>query len=98
VPVAPCPVPLSAFVTGPVKKQRRRLEAKRKLIYTVLTVSQIADVLGFAEPAYFIRFIRRLTGVTPRVFRQRGGVVPALPATAAKRHNGGSAPASEHTS
>ncbi|MDC7697128.1 MULTISPECIES: helix-turn-helix domain-containing protein [Vogesella] len=78
--------------------QRQLLEAKRNLIYTVLTVSQIADVLGFAEPAYFIRFFRRLTGVTPRVFRQRGGVVPALPATAAKRHNGGSAPASEHTS
>ncbi len=49
--------------------QRLSLEAKRNLIYTTLTVSQIADLLGFSEPAYFTRFFKRLTGSTPNAFR-----------------------------
>lgn len=50
--------------------QRLLLEAKRNLIYTGLTVNQIADLLGFSEPAYFTRFFKRLAGVSPSVFRQ----------------------------
>lgn len=53
--------------------QRLLLEAKRSLIYTTLTVAQIADMLGFAEAPYFSRFFRRLAGQSPREFRQRGG-------------------------
>ncbi len=49
--------------------QRLLLEAKRNLIYTTLNVSQIADLLGFSEPAYFTRFFKRLTGTTPNHFR-----------------------------
>lgn len=51
--------------------QRLLLEAKRNLIYTTLNVSQIADLLGFSEPAYFTRFFKRLTGGTPNAFRKR---------------------------
>ncbi len=51
--------------------QRLLLEAKRNLIYTTLNVSQIADLLGFSEPAYFTRFFKRLTGSTPNAFRKR---------------------------
>ena len=51
--------------------QRLLLEAKRDLIYTVLTVSDIADKLGFSEPPYFTRFFKRLTGKSPREFRQQ---------------------------
>ncbi|WP_408581730.1 helix-turn-helix domain-containing protein [Burkholderia cenocepacia] len=34
-----------------------------------LSITQISDVLGFSEAAYFSRFFRRLTGLTPRQFR-----------------------------
>jgi AraC family transcriptional activator of pobA len=50
--------------------QRRMLEAKRMLVYTSMTVSNVADALGFNDPAYFTRFFRRLAGVSPREFRQ----------------------------
>ena len=49
--------------------QRLLLEAKRLLIYTPMTVSGVADNLGFADPAYFSRFFRRLSGTSPSVFR-----------------------------
>ena len=38
-----------------------------------MSVTQLADSLGFADPAYFARFFRRLTGVSPKAFRQAGG-------------------------
>ncbi|SCK08736.1 helix-turn-helix domain-containing protein [Vogesella sp. LIG4] len=50
--------------------QRLLLEAKRLLVYTALNVNQIADQLGFSEPAYFIRFFKRLTGQTPSRLRK----------------------------
>ena len=49
--------------------QRLLLEAKRHLIYTPMTISEVADSLGFADPAYFARFFRRLTGTSPSAFR-----------------------------
>ena len=49
--------------------QRLLLEAKRNLVYTTLNVSQIANLLGFSEPAYFTRFFKRLAGKTPIHFR-----------------------------
>ncbi|MFH6564647.1 helix-turn-helix domain-containing protein [Pseudomonas kulmbachensis] len=53
----------------PLLHQRLLLEAKRQLIYTTMSVAQISDALGFAEPTYFARFFRRLTGKSPREFR-----------------------------
>lgn len=50
--------------------QRLLLEAKRELIYTAMTISQISDQLGFSEPAYFSRFFKRMTGRSPKDFRQ----------------------------
>ncbi|WAH59872.1 helix-turn-helix domain-containing protein [Pseudomonas silvicola] len=58
--------------------QRLLLEAKRALIYTSMTVSQVSDSLGFTDPAYFSRFFRRMTGGSPRAFRQAGSLHPAL--------------------
>ncbi|MCI0918559.1 helix-turn-helix domain-containing protein [Pseudomonas stutzeri] len=52
-----------------VLHQRLLLEAKRQLIYTAMSVSQISDGLGFSEPAYFSRFFKRLTGQSPKAFR-----------------------------
>ena len=51
--------------------QRLLLEAKRTLIYTTMPVAQIADNLGFADPAYFSRFFKRMTGMTANTFRQQ---------------------------
>ena len=55
---------------------RLALEAKRNLHYTEATAAQIALDLGFQDPAYFSRFFKRMTGVTPRRYRlnsRRGG-------------------------
>lgn len=49
--------------------QRLVLEAKRCLVYTVMTVNQVSDSLGFSEPAYFSRFFKREVGVSPKQFR-----------------------------
>lgn len=49
--------------------QRLLLEAKRCLVYTAMTVNQVADSLGFSEPAYFSRFFKRGTGQSPKAFR-----------------------------
>jgi AraC family transcriptional activator of pobA len=53
--------------------ERQILEAKRRLVYSALTISQIADELGFSDPAYFSRFFKRLTGTTPKDFRTQAG-------------------------
>ena len=45
------------------------LEAKRQLLYTSISVSEIAYGLGFDDPAYFTRFFSQRTGLSPRAFR-----------------------------
>jgi AraC family transcriptional activator of pobA len=44
-------------------------EAQRELIYTTLSIKQLAAELGFDDDAYFSRFFRRHTRLTPRAFR-----------------------------
>lgn len=53
--------------------QRLLLEAKRCLVYTSMTVSQVSDSLGFSDPAYFSRFFKRCGGLSPKAFRQQRG-------------------------
>jgi len=48
------------------------LEAKRQLVYTSMSVREIAYALGFDDPAYFTRFFSQRTGMSPRTFRDRG--------------------------
>lgn len=55
--------------------ERVVLEAKRNLVYTSMTISQVSDMAGFTDPAYFTRFFTRATGVSPRVFRQGVGAL-----------------------
>jgi len=45
-------------------------EAQRNLIYTTKTVAQIAEDLGFEDPAYFNRFFKRNSGTAPGSFRK----------------------------
>lgn len=50
---------------------RRRLafEARQLLLYSDLTAAEVADRLGFVDPAYFARFFRREAGAAPTRFR-----------------------------
>ena len=50
---------------------RIMLEAKRNLVYTSLTIKTVAEMLGFADPAYFTRFFKRQAGLSPKEFRQQ---------------------------
>ncbi|WP_406843456.1 helix-turn-helix domain-containing protein [Flavobacterium soyae] len=45
-------------------------EAKRLLIYTINTVSEIAYNLNFNDASHFIKYFKRHTGTTPQVFRK----------------------------
>jgi AraC family transcriptional activator of pobA len=54
---------------GALVNERRLLEAKRSLSFTTASVKQIADDLGYHDPAYFARSFRRHTGTTASEFR-----------------------------
>lgn len=49
--------------------ERVLLEAKRNLVYTAMTISEASYALGFSDPAYFTRFFKRQTGLSPKDFR-----------------------------
>lgn len=44
-------------------------EAKRLLLYTGNTVSQIALTLDFIDASHFVKYFKRITGTTPQSFR-----------------------------
>lgn len=50
-------------------RSKTMLEAKRLLKYDSMTCNEIADHLGFIDPAYFSRFFKREVGVAPKYFR-----------------------------
>jgi AraC-like DNA-binding protein len=50
-------------------RDRTLLEARRLLIYTDLTISEIAYRLNFRNVSYFVRFYRRLAGAPPGASR-----------------------------
>jgi len=52
---------------------RRIAEAKRSLMYTAMSVQEVAFSLGFDDPAYFTRFFIRWEGRSPTQFRRSGG-------------------------
>jgi AraC-like DNA-binding protein len=53
------------------------LEAKRLLVHSMLTVSEIAYQLQFRDPSYFVRFFKRRTQLTPGDYRARFALVVA---------------------
>jgi len=50
----------------------RMTEAKKLLVSTSLTVSDIGRQVGIANPAYFSALFRKLTGQTPAQYREQG--------------------------
>ncbi len=47
-------------------------EAQRGLVYSTLSIKQVAAELGFDDEAYFGRFFKKHLGLTPTAFRARG--------------------------
>ncbi len=58
---------------GDIILDRMLLEAMRYLRHTAASSKQIADRLGYEEPAYFARFFKARSGLTARQFRQEQG-------------------------
>lgn len=50
-------------------RKRRILAAKRQLLHSSMTISEIGYFLGFKDPSYFNRFFKRYEGLTPMEFR-----------------------------
>jgi len=50
--------------------KRMMIEAKRDLVYSTMTVGEIATVMGFGDAAYFSRFFTRNAGLSPAQYRQ----------------------------
>ena len=58
--------------TAKIHIQRKLLEeARRLLVYTTLTVTEIAERLHFDSASYFVRFFKKQTGETPLQYRVR---------------------------
>ena len=53
--------------------ERALLEARRLLLYSNLSVTEIAYSVGFDDPAYFSRFFTRHVGQPPRAYRAGRG-------------------------
>lgn len=52
-------------------QERLMVEARRALIYTGMSIGEIAFDLGFDDPAYFSRFFSKRAGLAPASFRQQ---------------------------
>ena len=60
-------MPLTEYVN-----RSRITHAKRLLLTTSLTTKSIALQCGIADMCYFSRLFKRLTGMTPKVYREQG--------------------------
>lgn len=56
---------------GAVLRERQLLEAKRLLLHSSLSISEIAYALHFKDPSYFSRFFRRMANEAPGGFRRK---------------------------
>lgn len=62
--------------TSDIIQERLVLEAKRSLVYTRMSISEVAYSLGFADPAHFSRLFRKNTGLSPKAFRDAMEIEP----------------------
>lgn len=56
-----------------VIERRIALEARRQLLFSTLSIKQIGAGLGYDDPAYFTRMLKRVLGVAPLTFRRQAG-------------------------
>lgn len=62
---------ISGKTTSQIIRERTILEAQQLLNFSELTVSQIADKLGFEDSSYFARFFKKQVGLSPQDFRKK---------------------------
>ena len=66
--------------------ERVLLDAKRHLTYSKASASEIAYDLGFSDSAYFSRFFKRQTGMSPIEFRRTHVAQRSVANTPFERH------------
>lgn len=54
-----------------VIERRVALEARRQLLFSTLSIKQIGAELGYDDPAYFTRVLKRVLGTAPGAYRAR---------------------------
>jgi AraC-like DNA-binding protein/mannose-6-phosphate isomerase-like protein (cupin superfamily) len=54
-----------------VIKSKQLMEIKRLLVHTNLGVSEISNLMNFADQSYFTKFFKRETGMLPLLYRNR---------------------------
>jgi AraC-like DNA-binding protein len=59
------------LTAGELIRARLLLEAKRLLLHSELTVAEIGYELGFEDPSYFSRFVRREIETSPVELRNQ---------------------------
>ena len=62
---------LSKETPNDIIKNRIILESKRLLAHTKMTVKEIAYSLNYEDNAYFVRFFKKHTGISPTSFRKQ---------------------------
>lgn len=60
---------IAGFPPARLIQDRVILEARRALLYSNITVAELAYGLGFDDAAYFTRFFTKQVGQSPRAFR-----------------------------
>jgi len=61
----------TGLTAGELIRARLVLEAKRLLLHSELTIAEIGYELGFEDPSYFSRFVRREIKASPAELRKR---------------------------
>ena len=55
---------------GEIITEKLNMEAKKLLLYSHQTLSEIAYELGFSDPSHFNKFFKRQIGVLPAIYRK----------------------------
>jgi AraC family transcriptional activator of pobA len=63
------------YTAAQLIRERVMLEAKRLLLHSEISVAEIADRLGFDDPAYFSRCFKKHTSRSPIDFRQSPAIL-----------------------
>lgn len=62
---------LTGRTSNEILHAKQIVEAKRLLVHTSLSVTQIAEQMNFDDQSYFTKFFKKSTGTTPLLFRRK---------------------------